>query len=80
MGDERSIGFKRTYLLGRQGPGATSRLDLLTVDLDARLDGQTIGRKSGSYGNIGLSGLVLVCKGRPVVGDKPRDLSQGQQL
>lgn len=41
---------------------------LLTARLSARTDGPTIGRKSGSYGNIGLTGLVLVCKGKPISG------------
>lgn len=63
MGDERSKGLKRTFLLDRQDPGATSQTDLLTVDLFARLSGPQIGRNAGLYGNIGLTGLVLVCKG-----------------
>jgi len=37
MGDERSKGFKRTFLLGCQGLGATSHLAVLTTLLNARL-------------------------------------------
>jgi len=59
---------QKTSFLGCQDQGATSRLVLLTVELNARLSGPTIGRKSGLYGNTGLTGLVLVCKGESFSG------------
>jgi hypothetical protein len=65
MGDERSKGFKRTFLLGCHDQGATSGSDQFAADLNPRLVGLPTGRKGGTYGNTGLTGLVLVCKGNP---------------
>jgi len=78
MGDERSKGFKRTFLLGCHGLGATSHLAVLTTLLNARLVNlQPEGRRNPSATQV-LRDLCWYAKEGPR--DQPRDHSQGQLL